>query len=360
MPAAPSHIDDITPAWLTDALWENGTLEPGNEIFKAERTIIGEGSGYASRMARYDLTYGHPTATSPASLIVKIEPETAQQQEVMEQFHTFEREIRFYREIAPTAPLRLPEIYFTVAEPPRYAIVMEDLSHLTPGDQLQGMPHEQVKRVVTAMAELQALYWSNDRLAALDWMPTENNFTAAFSEEHWQGFLKLLGSAVSPEGLAAGERFRHHIAWIEQQINQAPKTIAHYDLREDNMLFGQPGTPEEFIIVDWQVAIRGCGVYDVARLMGGSETPAQRAGHQLEILHAWHDTLLAHGITGYSLDEALYHLKLSTMSYCSIPVFFHEFALKIGGERNFPLLSAMAQRGFQAVVELDATDVLPA
>ncbi|MEM8549350.1 MAG: oxidoreductase family protein [Verrucomicrobiota bacterium] len=359
MPAAPKNIDDITPAWLTDALRENGFLEAGNTVVSYERKIIGEGTGYASRMARYALTLAQPSSLAPASLVIKIEPETEQQQAVMNEFHTFEREIRFYREIAPTAPLRLPRIYFTYAESPRFAIGMEDLSHFTPGDQLIGMPYDQVERVVTALAKLQAMYWQNDHLDTLDWMPTENNFERAFDDSHWQGFCRVLGKTVSTEGIAAGERFRHHIHWIEEQINAAPKTLVHYDLREDNMLFGQPGTADEFIIVDWQVTVRGCGAYDVARLMAGSETPAQREGHQLEILRTWHDALLAHGVTGYSFEDALYHFKLCLMSYCSIPVFFHEFLDLVGGERNPKLLAAMAQRGFAAVVELNATDILP-
>ncbi|MEM9226870.1 MAG: oxidoreductase family protein [Verrucomicrobiota bacterium] len=359
MPQAPKNIDDITPAWLTDALCENDFLEADNEVVSFERKIIGEGTGYASRMGLYKLTLAQPSAKAPASLVVKIEPETEQQMEVLEEYNTFEREIRFYREIAPKINLRVPKMYFAYAEHPCYAIGLEDLSHCTPGDQLIGMPYDQVERVVRSLAKFQAMYWQNERLAALDWMPTENNLERAFEESHWQGFLRVLGKTVSPEGIAAGERFRHHIHWIETQINAAPKTLVHYDLREDNMLFGQPGTPDEFIIVDWQVTVRGCGAYDVARLMAGSETPQQRQGHQLEILRTWHDALLAHGVTGYSFEDALYHFKLCLMSYCSIPVFFHEFLDLVGGERNPKLLSAMAERGFAAVVELNATNILP-
>ena len=355
---APKKMDDINADWLTQALQENGFLDAKHAIVAIEREIIGAGAGYASRIARFTLSYDHPT-DSPASIVVKIEPEGREQQAVMEQLHTFEREICFYREVAPTAPLRLAKTYFTIAEPPCYAIGMEDLSDCATGDQLIGMPNEQVQLVLRHLAKLQAMYWDNDRLAALDWMPFDNQLEKCFKDGHWEGFLKTTARHVSPEGLEAGERFRHHMDWVAEQIQQAPKTIVHGDLREDNLLFGEPGTPDEFIIMDWQIAVRGCGAYDVARLMGGSETPAQRAGRQMDILRAWHSSLVANGVQNYSFEQAVFHLKLCAMSFCSIPVFFFDYDELKADERLPELLAAMTYRSFQSVVELNATDILP-
>ena len=88
------------------------------------------------------------------------------------------------------------------------------------------------------------------------------------------------------------------------KCNPVPPTIVHCDLREDNLLFGKPGTPEEVLIVDWQLAIRGMGAYDIASLQGGSELAAERRGHSYHVLLAWHETLLASGVVGYSYDQA--------------------------------------------------------
>ncbi|MEO0794793.1 MAG: oxidoreductase family protein [Verrucomicrobiota bacterium] len=354
---APTQIDDITPAWLTTAMIENGNLESDNAVVDFERRIIGEGRGYGSRMAHYTLKVAYTSKLAPPSLVIKIEPASKEQVDNMIRMNTFEREIRFYQDVAPTAPLRLPKVYFTLAQPPCFAIAMEDLSDLTPGDQLIGMPVDQVERVIGLIAKLQAKYWHNDALAALEWMPEEYNIRDAFEESNWQSFREGLGQAISPEAIQTGELFRHHIDWIENEINHAPKTIVHYDLREDNMLFGEPETDEEIVVVDWAVCVRGCGAYDVARLMGGSETPSQRRGHQIEILKTWHDALVANGVDDYSFEEALYHFRICAMSFCSIPVYFHRYA-EMGG-RAPKLLEVIAQRAFESVLELEATSVLP-
>ena len=37
--------------------------------------------------------------------------------------------------------------------------------------------------------------------------------------------------------------------------------------------------------------MRSIGAYDVARLLGGSEPPAERRGHQHEVIRAWYDDM---------------------------------------------------------------------
>jgi len=90
---APSNLDEITPAWMTAALREHGHLSGDNEVALMERKLIGEESGFASRMARYTLSYQSSAPEAPTSLVIKIEPGTEAQQAVMTEFHLFEREI---------------------------------------------------------------------------------------------------------------------------------------------------------------------------------------------------------------------------------------------------------------------------
>jgi len=352
-------FQELTPEWLTSALQQGAVLSRDNRVTEMAGTPIGSGAGYASRMAKYQLAYAAPAENAPQSVVIKIEPGTKEQQEVMETYHTFEREIRFYQEIAPSAPIRIPKVYSTVATPPCYAIVMEDLSHCTPGDQLKGMTASEVASVATMMAKLQAQYWDSAQLSELSWMPTENDFSMAFEESHWSKFLEKFGGDLDQQSLKDAERFRKQIHWIYDQLRNTPKTIVHGDLRQDNILFGPPGTEDEYSIVDWQVVALGCGAFDIARLMGGSEPPSERKGHQLDVLKSWHDTLLENGVQGYSFEEAIYHLKLCSMSYCCLPVYFHPFTDISGSERIWELLRVMSQRAFSAVTELKATEVLP-
>ena len=60
-------------------------------------------------------------------------------------------------------------------------------------------------------------------------------------------------------------------AEYERRMRERPPTLVHADLRADNLLFGPVGTPDEVIIIDWQLAIRGMGAFDIARLMARGE-----------------------------------------------------------------------------------------
>src|SRR5262249_50186283 len=136
----------------------------GSRIRAVESTVIGEGVGYLSSVARVKLIYDEPEAVesgAPATVVVKIEPANEIFRRLGQQFHAFEREIRFYREVASRVNVRLPKVYYTLAEPPNYAIVMEDLGHCTPGDQLAGMHERQVLSTTQIVARLQAQFWNN-------------------------------------------------------------------------------------------------------------------------------------------------------------------------------------------------------
>src|SRR5262245_2275155 len=137
-PALPRNAAEISAAWLNEVL--AGVREFGGaNIDAVESTVIGEGIGYLSSVARVKLLYDKPEVTkrgAPSTVIVKIEPENEMFRRLGEEFNAFQREIRFYRQVAPQVNVRLPRVYYTLAEAPDFAIVMEDLSHCTPGDTL--------------------------------------------------------------------------------------------------------------------------------------------------------------------------------------------------------------------------------
>ena len=118
--ANPRHVSEISAAWLDEILRDDGATQ--SHVVGVESKVIGEGIGYLSSVARVKLTYDDPKAIergAPASVVVKIEPECDEFRRMGQEFHAFEREIRFYREIASRVKIRLPKIYFTIAQSPR-------------------------------------------------------------------------------------------------------------------------------------------------------------------------------------------------------------------------------------------------
>jgi len=354
-PPTPRAPQEISPAWLTYALRAGGALRDG-AVTDCRATAIGEGVGFLSRVLRVALTYAGGGAGAPASVVVKLEPDAGAFHVLGDELHAFAREIRFYREVAAVAPVRLPRLYYADAGPPSAALVLEDLSFATPGDQVAGMHAAQVHATLRLIGGLQAGFWDNAALAALDWMPSSNRIGADF-DARWPSLAQHFGAQIGADGLALGERLRGRCDWLEAAIARRPRTIVHSDLRADNLLFGPPDSADAVLIVDWQLAIRSLGAFDVARLMGGSELPAERRGHQREALATWHDALRAGGVRDYAFADAQRDLRLGALAVLTWPAHFHTGVLG-SRDRGWTLVETICRRVFASAVELDAGAVL--
>lgn len=357
----PIHPNEISPSWLTFALREAGLIN-NSSVVGVDKTILGSDKGFKSSVVRVGIKYDHSEAGAPSSVVVKIQPENENMIKENENLHSFAREIYFYREIAPSAPIRLPNLYYAIEEPPAYCMVMEDLSSLTLGDQTVGMHQDLVIATLNTIAKLQAKYWNNELLNGLGWMPTLEDMFSHYEEdkflENCFSFLEHFGFKIGIRGLALGYKLKDNADWLKNEILSRQKTIVHFDLREDNLVFGKPGTDEEVLILDWQLAIRSMGAMDVARLIGGSEIPADRKGHQLAVLRCWHDTLIEEGVINYSWDEAVYDLKLGALAYIGVTIQYHKDFIT-DSPRIRKLGKVMIGGLFSSAVEIDAGSILP-
>ena len=352
----PMHPEEITLEWITYALKESGYLKQSS-IKSIEKNILGEGKGLLSSVVRVDIEYDDQEENTPSSVVVKIEPEEGDFVDFNNEFSSFQREIKFYKEIASNVPIRLPKFYYAVDEPPAYSLVLEDLSHYSPGDQVVGMHEEQVMATVEQLARLQSVYWNNEALSELSWMPRMNGVSSDFAE-NWPSFVENYGFYLDDRGIKLGEKLSGFIEWKNTEIEKRPHTIVHADLREDNIMFGPPRSEDSIIILDWQLTIRSVGAADVARLMGGSEIPKERKGHQFEILKRWYDTLIEQGVTGYTWDDAVYDFRLGALSYLCYPVHFHKSGISAEG-RLKELVEVIYRRSFSSAVDIDAGSILP-
>jgi hypothetical protein len=353
----PRNPGDITSAWLTHALREGGVLPAGGEVVGVDARVIGEAVGFLSCVARVALEYDGAPPDAPTSVIVKLEPGAGTFRTLGDQLHAFEREIRFYREIAPTVPVRLARLYYADTVPPDFAMVMEDLGFATPGDQVAGMHAGQVLATARVVGRLQARYWNNEAVVGLEWMPLTNAVELDY-RANWPSLVEHFGAVIGPAGLGVGARLCDAVDWLEAEIERRPRTIVHSDLRADNLLFGAPDTDDAVLIVDWQLAIRSMGAFDIARLMGDSELPEERRGHHFDVLRSWHEALLAEGVRDYPYDAAVRDFRLGILAALFYPVHFHKGVIG-ATDRARALVEAICRRLFSAAVEIDAASVLP-
>ena len=352
----PENVSDINPDWLTHVLRSAGTLRNA-AVTDAQVEVVGAEAGFMSSVARVLLQYDRREPDAPSSVIVKLQPPSDAPFATNErELHAFEREVLFYRDVGPRAPVRIPKVYATLLEPPHAALVMEDLSFASLGDQVAGLHTEQAILVARAIARLHAQYWDNDALAELAWMPHENRFEVDFAEK-WPRFLELFSGLLSAEAIDIGDALCERLPALCAKVNQRPSTIVHQDLRADNLAFLDGADGEEVVILDWQIAVRGMGALDIARLLGGSEPRAERRGHQLEVVRAWYDGLLAGGVHDYAWEEALDDFRLGALMVLSVPVHFcgdppdPESRLEV-------LVHTMIRRLYNSALEVNAIEVL--
>ena len=134
IPAGPR---ELTAEWLTHALRQTGTITDA-AVVSFDNNLIAEGVGLMGQLARLSLRYNVPEPGAPRSLIAKFPAASEENRKIGNIFRIYEREIRFYEEIAGDVDLRTPRRYFSAmdVEAGEYVLLLEDLAPARVGDQL--------------------------------------------------------------------------------------------------------------------------------------------------------------------------------------------------------------------------------
>ncbi|HLK23599.1 MAG TPA: phosphotransferase [Caulobacteraceae bacterium] len=321
MTATPTCAADITAQWLRAAAPELA----GVESVTAER--LGEGVGMMTELYRLTLKY-REGASGPRSLVVKQPAAIEALRDVANAYGLYEREVLFYRDLAQTISLRAPRCYIATFDPETcaFALVMEDLSETTLGDQVAGLTPEQVTVAVDQVGDLHARWWDRPELKALE--DKVQSFGtppyADFSARHaagWEVFDAWLEGRVSPDLRRAGARMCTELDRIAEDMAKPPRTLCHGDFRADNLMFvTRPGAAPGLTCVDWQLAMQARGPFDIGYMMGGSVNADVRRELEQPLLKGYHDKLRRSGVENYSFEECLHDYRralLITLTYMS-------------------------------------------
>ncbi|MEM6464190.1 MAG: oxidoreductase family protein [Pseudomonadota bacterium] len=347
----PRNLEEITPDWLNHHVFPDHRENPVTDL---SHDPIGDERGFLSQTLRVETVRPEPSQHLPESFVVKIRPDNEQSREAEASINGFVREVRFYCDIAGDTDTRLTKVYFADADPDSAALVMEDLSHFKGGDQLVGLSHEQVRRVIEAVAPIHAAFWNSPRLNDFTWAPTVDHFNLDSFADAWPEFVDTYGLRIGPQGREIGDYLAKHIDQLEARVASRPRSIVHGDLRADNILFGEGENTGDVIVLDWQLIMRNMAALDLARLYGGSEPIMERASRHRETVALWHDALMRSGVRDYSEADAWADFQLAMLHCTSIPVKVHALFSKTPFKRGAQLRDAMAERFFSCAAEVDA------
>lgn len=351
----------IDAEWLTEALEAAGVAK-GATVQEVDYLGL-IGTGQAARTARFQLRWDDP-AGRPSTVIGKFP--SADPTARANNFATgsYVKEWVFYDQIVDTVDIRSPRCHVARfdEETPDFVLVMEDIQDATTGEQIAGLTADQVELALQEAVKLHAPRWGDAALESilLKGQPVSSVEESAammqmFYEGSVAGFTERLGSRLDDDVVElVGQLAPKAGRWAHG--SGTPKTLVHYDLRADNLLFGQsPDTPP-IAVVDFQSVNFGLAGSDVAYLIAGSfPDPAERATVERDLVEGYRKQLAARGVE-LSADEFWRDYRFGSVWGVLMSVMASMVAEQT--ERGDEMLSAMAQRHGRQVLDLDALSVL--
>lgn len=353
--ATPEQIDAT---WLSEALREAGVL-PTGRVAEARGRMIGHGK--MGDNVRYALRYDGAPEGAPESVVAKLPAADPTARGGSVARGGYLREVRFYQEIAPRVPMRTPRAYAAEidAAGSDYVILMEDLAPAEPGDQMRGCSASEAEVAVREAARLHAPLANDASLAAREWIAKSTPEGSALGQQllvqFWPGFLERFRASISLEGEALAERFVHGFAaWAQGYTG--PRTLVHADYRVENMLFATPAGGDPVAVVDWQSAMHGCGLIDVAYFLGNGLEPRDRRAHEREFVEGYRKELARFGVE-LAADACWEQYRRYTLHGVLITV----LGCMTSGqeERSDRMFAAMIERHLEHALDLDGGDFLP-
>ena len=286
---------DLTGDWLEQAL-DAGPV--------TGFTVEAIGTGQMSESRRVKIEYAAGPDSGPASVVLKTASEDENSRGAGVGLGVYEREVRFYRELAPRIGGPLAECHVAVIDPKDgwFTLLLEDVSPASQGDQIAGCSVEHARLAVHELARLHAPLFADSELGATPWLNQENVLGQALLTQLLPVFLERYGDQVAPEHQEVCRRFIASLdGWVADR--RPPLGLVHGDYRLDNMLFGDAAAPRRFVTVDWQTVCWGPVMTDLSYFLGSSLTVEDRREHAETLVREYYDALHAHGVRGFSWED---------------------------------------------------------
>ncbi len=285
--------------WLCEAL--------GTEIEEVTVETVGVGTGFAGSIYRLHLTPSSSNSADelPVTLIWKTVSTHESTHKLLTQLGVYLSEADFYTRLAVRAPVA-PRAYHSEfdEESGSVCLLLEDLSKMEAGDQIEGCTPEQARRVVTALAGLHAEFWEGRRGNDPLGVRTFDNRASTSRRMHGASWQRVRESTMTiPPGLSdVADMIQPRIAAIRDRLGASPTTLLHGDVRADNAFFDAEGGVR---FIDWQAVREGRGAYDLAYFISTSLSDETGRQHQDELLSLYVGTLESLGVVGYGMAECL-------------------------------------------------------
>jgi hypothetical protein len=315
----------------------------------------------ANLSARFDLAYADG-ASGPPSLAAKFPAADPTSRSTAAMLRLYEKEVGFYRDIAPHVGIRTPQIHFAEYDSASgdFLLLMEDCGPAEQGDQLAGCNAEQAEHCVEQIAALHGPSFGNDALTSLPFLETSDevrSFTATAYVGAAEAFCTKYAGAIDPAFLeiVKATADKSNVLWERSQDDQI-RSIIHGDFRLDNILFAIRGGAEPMVMLDWQTVVAGNPLTDLGYFMGAGIGSELRAQHGSTLLDCYAAALAKHGgpqLADIAQTEGYAHGALHGVTTAVFSAAFVE-----DNDRARAIFQSMAEGSCSLVQEIDALRIL--
>lgn len=317
------------------------------------------GTGQTGRNARFSLTWDQPDGR-PSSVVGKFPSGDANARTNAFVNGTYLTEVSFYRDLAPSLSIRIPECHLAAYDhdAPDFVMIMEDLSNSRQGDQMAGLTVDEAALAVEQAVGLHAPRWGDVTLADFaGHRPKGDEAAMALGMVYGmmvEPFLDRLGPGLDTDIV---DLVRNVAPLVQGWVTACtlPRTVVHLDYRPDNFMFGATPDAPPLVVVDWQTVTDGYAMWDLAYMIGGSFEPAQRAAVERGLLDDYRGRMAAAGV---DIDaDALWHdYRIGSLWGVVMTVIATILAAQT--ERGDQMLTTMAQRHGRHAIDLDVQGLL--
>ncbi len=357
-----TSADDVTAAWLTEALSGAGP-RPGVAGGAAVTGFVATpvGTGQMGENARFELEWDD-AGGRPASVVAKFPSNDPISRATATGGGSYAREVFFYRDIATTVDIRTPRCHFADVdlESGLFVLLMEDLAPAEQGDQLSGCDAATAATALAELVRLQAPRWNDATLHDVEWLGRRVGGSTTTGDLYGlvlDGFMERIGHRLDDEAQKLVLRFRDGVAaWIAGTPRDH-LVVTHGDYRLDNMMFGAIGpTGDPVAVVDWQTPGHGHPATDLAYFLGAGLLEPDRRVHERPLVQEYHDRLTAAGVEGYSFDECWRNYRREAFAGIVMAVVASQIVVQT--DRGDDMFFAMASRHATQALDLESESLI--
>lgn len=349
---------DYSEATLTDAWW--------SEVFDCQVTM-GQPSRIGDGLVGMNLRVPLQSSSTavPASVVVKLASTDPTSRTTGMSLRNYEREVKFYEQIAPTVDICVPKCFFSDwnEETGEFVLVLEDMAPAAQGNQITGCSVGHAEAAIDELVNLHGPRWDDATLWDNDWIQRRTSDDDAqqllmIYSLMKDGFLNTFGDSVratcGDKGIDLVNDFPSLLLKYVNEREQ-PFTVVHGDYRLDNMLFATPQGGARCAVVDWQTPGHGTGMSDLAYFIGAGLVVDDRRAHEDALVNRYIAGLQARSID-VSADWVHRHYRREAIAGVIMSVVASQIVQRT--ERGDQMFMAMATRHIQHALDSDTLSLI--